>query len=90
MTLQVLLHSSEGRRPLSALIEVESLAEYRANKDAYHTKAIVKIMANKGLCVSELRRYGYNAIQVRVYNRERIAQREADHYSQQIRGHIIQ
>jgi hypothetical protein len=90
MTLQILLISEEGRRPLSTLISVKDWAEYRANKATYNEKAIAKILTGRHMSVHDARRYGYNTIQVRVYNKERIAQREADRYSQQVRGHIIQ
>lgn len=81
MTLQILLISDEGRRPLSTLINVKDWEEYRANKVAYHEKAIAKILAGRHMSVHDARKYGYTSIQVKRYNKERIAQQDAERHN---------
>ena len=81
MTLQILLISEEGRRPLSTLIVVRDWADYHAHKATYHEKAIAKILANKHMSVRDARQYGYTSIQVKRYNKERIAQQDAERHN---------
>ncbi len=68
VTLQVTLFDSKGHyRPMSALVDVESLEEYKKNPTFYKMKAIQKICNQRYLSGKELQELGYDTIKVRNY-----------------------
>ena len=71
--MQVTLFDKESKyKPISTLIEVESIEEYNNNKKEYQQKAVRKIAAKRYLSISELKKQGYTTLKVREYTAERI------------------
>ena len=78
--IQITIMSDKGYRPLSTLIEVNNAQEYINNKVKYQQDAILKICANRHMTIGDLRKYGYAQIKAREYNKEKIAQENAERY----------
>jgi hypothetical protein len=78
--IQITILSDKGYRPLSTLIEVDNVQEYINNKVKYQQDAILKICANRHMTIRDLRKYGYTQIKAREYNKEKIAQENAERY----------
>jgi hypothetical protein len=71
--MQVTLFDKSNKyRPISTLIEVNSIEEYNNNKKEYQQKAVQKIAAKRYLTISELKKQGYTSRKVREYTSERI------------------
>lgn len=71
--MQVTLFDKDNKyRPLSTLIDVESIEEFQENKKQYLKKAIEKIAAKKYLSISELKKQGFTLLKTREYTAERI------------------
>lgn len=72
MKLQVTLFASNGKyRPISTLIDIESMEEYQKNKSKYQEKAILNICHNRRTTWEDLKKQTYTKIKVREYNREK-------------------
>lgn len=83
MKLQFTLFTTTGHyKPVSTVLEVSSLEEYRANARQYKDKAIKKIAQQRLWDNKDLIRYGYTTMKVRVYDKEKIAQANAKRYEQ--------
>lgn len=81
MKLQFTLFSTTGQyKPVSTILEVSSLEEYKANARQYKDKAIKKIAQQRLWDNKDLIRYGYTTMKVRVYDKEKIAQINAERY----------
>lgn len=81
--LQVTMISNKGFRPVSALVDVPSVAEFKANPKKYRDEGIVKICAKRGWTLSDIRKNGYDLeIKVRVYDKEKIEREKAERYEQ--------
>lgn len=66
--IQITLFDVTGKyKPISTLIEVESIEEYRKNSQEYKRKAIQKICNQKYLTGKELLKLGYKQIKARNY-----------------------
>ena len=71
--IQITLFDKENKyKPISTLIDVESLEEYNNNQNEYIKKAVVKIAAKRYLSISELKKEGYTRLKWREYTPERI------------------
>ena len=66
----IILLSDKGRRPLSHRVEVQSLEDYKANKEAYREKAILMLCKSRHMTIRDLRAYGYNSITVKFEYKE--------------------
>lgn len=76
MKLQVTLFATNGKyRPISTIIEVESMQEYENNKTKYQTKAIANICHNRKTTWHKLKSDSYTSVKVREYNLEKIEQK---------------
>ena len=81
MKLQFTLFSTTGQyKPVSTILEVSSLEEYKANARQYKDKAIKKIAQQRLWDNKDLIRYSYTTMKVRVYDKEKIAQINAERY----------
>jgi len=68
VTLQITLFDKENKyKPISTLIEVESIEEYKKNPLKYKIEAIQKICNKRYLTGKELQNLGYTIIKVRNY-----------------------
>lgn len=80
ITIQMTIMSDKGYRPLSTLINVESATEYIAHKALYQQEAVLKICANRHMTTADLKKYGYNTIKAREYDKARIDQENKERY----------
>lgn len=71
MTIKITLESESGRRPLSALVQVESWADYQEHKAMYKDRAIAKICYDRKMTIRDLVKYGYKTIKAEVYKNEK-------------------
>ena len=75
MKLQVTLFATNGKyKPISTIIEVESMQEYESNKSKYQTKAIANICHNRKTTWSKLKSDSYTSVKVREYDLDKIEQ----------------
>ena len=75
MKLQFTLFATNGKyRPISTIIEVESMQDYVNNKNKYQKKAIENICHNRKTTWYNLKQDSYTNVKVREYNEEKIAQ----------------
>lgn len=66
--LQVTLFDVKNEfKPISTLIEVESVEEYKKNPALYKMKAVQKICNKRYISGKELQEMGYTRIKVRNY-----------------------
>lgn len=66
--LQVTLFDVKNEfKPISTLIEVESVEEYKKNPNFYKMKAVQKICNKRYISGKELQKMGYTRIKVRNY-----------------------
>ena len=71
--MQITLFDRENKyKPISTLIEVDSIEEYNNNKKVYQQKAVQKIAAKRYLSIAELKNQGYTNLKAREYTTERI------------------
>ena len=71
--LQVTLFDKQGRyRPVSTIIDVESIEYFNQHKEEIKTKAVTKICAKRYWTKRELKEYGYTTCKIRVYDKEKI------------------
>lgn len=83
MKLQFTLFCTTGQyKPVSTVLEVKSLEEYKAKATEYKEKAIRKIAQQRRWDNTDLVRYHYTSLKVRVYDKEKIAQANAKRYEQ--------
>lgn len=68
ITLQITLFDVKNEfKPISTLIEVESVEEYKKNPNFYKMKAVQKICNKWYIPGKELQEMGYTRIKVRNY-----------------------
>lgn len=83
MKIQFTLFSKSGKyKPMSTLLEVESIEEYKAHSLEYKTKAIQKICNQRYMGKADLKKYEYTIIKVRVYDPVKIEQEKKERYEQ--------
>ena len=67
--IQITLFDNNNRyKPISTLIEVESIKYYKEHKQEIHTKAIQKICAKKQWTAKDLLKYNYTKLKARNYS----------------------
>lgn len=69
MKLQFTLFAKNGQyRPISTIINVESMQDYKKNKATYQKKAIENICHNRRTTWKDLQEQTYTTVKVREYN----------------------
>lgn len=75
MKLQVTLFATNGKyRPISTLINVESMEDYNKHLRDYQKQAILNICHNKKTTWRELVKNSYTKVKVREYDQDKIQQ----------------
>jgi hypothetical protein len=75
MQIQITLFATNGKyRPISTILEIESMKEYCRHKALYQKKAILNICRTRKTTWKILQSYSYTSFKVREYNPEKIAQ----------------
>lgn len=68
ITLQFTLFSTTGKyKPVTTLIKVDSVQQYKENKHKYQQRAITKMCAEKHATWWALKNNGFTKLKVRVY-----------------------
>ena len=81
--LQVTMLSNKGYRPVSALVDVPSVAEFKANPKKFRDLGILRICAKRNWNLSNVKNFGYDAeIKMRIYDKEKIEKEKAERYEQ--------
>lgn len=71
--MQLTMFDKEGHyKPISTIVEVESMDYYMANKNKVQSIAIQNICHNRCISFKELQKQGYTTIKVREYDKEKI------------------
>ena len=87
MKLQYTLFCKNGKyKPMSTVIEVESMQDYEEHKKEYNQKAILKILHQRKMNGWNLKQYEYTQYKVREYKTKE--EREIEK-QQQIKQQII-
>lgn len=77
MKLQMTLFATNKKyRPISTIIEIENMEEYKQNKAKYQKKAIENICHNRKTTWKDLKEQSYTTVKVREYNLEKISKRQ--------------
>lgn len=80
VTLQITLQSTMGYKAMSTTIDIIDKKEYLYYRNAIQNKAKVKICAQRGMTLDDLKRFGYTIVRTREYNPEEIAREKAERY----------
>lgn len=73
--MQLTIFDKEGHyKPISTIVEVESVDYYKANKSKIQSIAIQNICHNRCISFTELQKQGYTVIKAREYDKEKIAE----------------
>lgn len=81
--IQLTLCSETGQyRPMSTIVEVESVAYYNEHKQEIQQKAIQRIRIQRKMDTWALKKYGYTKMKARVYDKEKIEQEKQERYEQ--------
>ena len=80
MQVQISLMSSKGYRPMSVIIEVKDAHDYNTHKAEYQKRAVYLICAKRHMTGADLKKYGYDQIAQREYDKERIERENAERY----------
>ena len=78
--VQISLFSSKGYRPMSTILTVPNAADYNEHKEEYKKLAVVKMCQQRKMSTYDLRKYGYNEIRVRPYDKAKIDQENKERY----------
>lgn len=72
--MQLTIFDKEGHyKPISTVVEVESVDYYKENKSKVQSIAIQNICHNRCISFKELQKQGYTVIKAREYDFEKIA-----------------
>lgn len=81
VSIQVTLFDVNGKyRPISTIVQAESVEVYTANKSKYHVRAIQKMCAQRCKTWTSLKADGYQKMKARIYNKEKIQAENAELY----------
>ena len=79
--IQLTLYSESGKyRPMSTIVEVESIAYYNAHKQEILNRAIQRISVQRKMDIWVMKKYGYTKLKARVYDKEKIEQENRERY----------
>lgn len=73
--MQLTIFDKEGHyKPISTIVEVESVEYYKENKRKVQSIAIQNICHSRCISFKELQKQGYTVIKAREYDKEKIAE----------------
>lgn len=79
--LQVTLFDKQNRyKPISTLINVESVAYYNEHSKEVKQRALIKICQQRYWTNKELKKYNYTTCKVRIYDKEKIEKEKKERY----------
>ena len=81
--LQVTMLSNKGYRPVSTLVDVPSVAEFKADPKKFRDMGVLRICAKRNWKWSDVKNFGYDSeVKMRVYDKEKIEKEKAERYEQ--------
>ena len=81
--IQLTLFTADGKcRPMSTIVEVESIAYYYEHKKEIQESAIRRISVQRKMDIWVMKKYGYTKIKARVYDKEKIEREKKERYEQ--------
>jgi hypothetical protein len=81
--IQLTLYTDHGKyRPMSTIVEVESIEYYKTHKKEVQEKAVRKISVQRRMDIWAMKQNGYNRIKARVYDKAKIEQEKKERYEQ--------
>lgn len=73
VTLQYTLFCTSGKyKPISTLIDVESIDYYKSHSKELRRRALMKMCAQRYVGSSWLKEHDYTKLKVRIYDKEKI------------------
>ncbi len=79
--LQITLFDKNNRyKPISTLVNVESVRYYNEHSAEVKTQGIIKICQKRGWTQRELKAYNYTTCKVRIYDKEKIEKENKERY----------
>lgn len=79
--LQVTLFDKENRyKPVSTLVNVESIDYYNQHVKEVKQQAIIKICQKRYWTQRELKKYNFTSCKVRIYDKEKIEKENKERY----------
>ena len=79
--IQLTLYSESGKyRPMSTIVEVESIAYYNVHKQEILNRAIQRISVQRKMDIWVMKKYGYTKLKARVYDKGKIEQENKERY----------
>lgn len=79
--IQITLHAENGKyKPISTLVNVESVADFNKNQVEYIRKAKIRMCVQRYWDGKDLQKYTYTKLTARVYDKEKIVKERADNY----------
>ena len=83
ITLQVTLFDKGGHyKPVSTLVNVESIEYFKSHREETKVAAVVKICQKRGWTQRELAKYSYTTCKIRFYNPEKVRREARERYEQ--------
>lgn len=67
--IQCTLFSDKGYKPMSTIIQRESVSDYNRNKKEVQQEAINKICCQRYMNKHNLKEYGYTKMKIRKYDK---------------------
>lgn len=87
MKVQItLFDKNKHYRPISTIVEVADIDEYKKNKKKIHSTAIQNICHNRNISYQELSSQGYTTLKAREYDKEKIARNKEKVKQQEIKN----
>lgn len=81
--IQMTLFSTTGKyKPISTIMDVNSVRDFNQNRSSYKRKALERICARRYWGTDDLNRYGYTDWKYRIYDKEKIEKERVERYSQ--------
>lgn len=85
--MQITLFDKNGHyKPISTIVEVTDIDEYKRNKKKVHSTAIQNICHNRNISYQELSSQGYTTLKAREYDKEKIAKNKEKVKQQEIKN----
>lgn len=79
MKIQYTLFCKSGKyKPMSTVIEIDSMQEYEENKSKYNKQAILKILHQRKMNYYNLKQYEYTQYKIREYKTKEEREEEKD------------
>lgn len=80
--VQITLTSTMGYKPISTIIDCESITDFNKNQKEYIKKAKIRMCIQRHWDGENLRKWGYTELKARKYDKEKIEREKKERYEQ--------